>query len=180
MAEHRRTLKRYEGAGDVRYITCSCYQRLPLFQNDKIKDTFGSYLNQAKDRLEFKLYAWVLMPEHFHLLVRPASPDQTMSQILRGIKAGFAKLMIRRWRELDASILERIQDDSGTHRFWQAGGGYDRNITSELELIEKIGYIHRNPVTRGLVERPVDWVWFSALWYEQCGSYRGPGIDELS
>lgn len=65
MAEIRRTLKRYEGLGDIRYLTCSCYRRLALFNNDRIKDAFAAYLTSAKSRLGFRLYAWVLMPEHF-------------------------------------------------------------------------------------------------------------------
>jgi len=47
-------------------------------------------------------------------------------------------------------------------RFWQQGGGYDRNILSRKELWEKIDYIHANPVRRGLCEHPADWKWSSA------------------
>lgn len=178
MTEHRRTLKRYEGLGDIRYLTCSCYRRLPLFQNVKIKDAFAAYLGKSRDRLAFKLCAWVLMPEHFHLVLRP-TPEHEMFQVLRGIKAGFARLMIACWRELDAPILKRITDSSGRVRFWQTGGGYDRNVYTEDELIEKIAYIHQNPVRRGLVERPGDWRWSSAGHYEQDDRYVGPRIDRL-
>ncbi|MFK7790781.1 MAG: transposase [Phycisphaeraceae bacterium] len=179
MTERRRKLKRYEGLGDIRYITCSCYQQLPLFQNDKIKDAFVAYLGKSRDRLAFKLYAWVVMPEHFHILLKPAS-GQNMPQVLRGIKAGFAKMTIERWRELDAPILRRITDSSGRLRFWQTGGGYDRNLYSEHKLIEKITYIHQNPVRRGLVERSSDWRWSSVWYYEKVGSYVGPAIDRLA
>ena len=51
------------------------------------------------------------------------------------------------------------------HRFWQPGGGYDRNITSTLALRAAIEYIHANPVRRGLVARAEDWEWSSARWY---------------
>jgi putative transposase len=50
-------------------------------------------------------------------------------------------------------------------RFWQPGGGYDRNITSIEALRAMIDYIHANPVRRGLVARPEDWEWSSARWY---------------
>ena len=50
-------------------------------------------------------------------------------------------------------------------RFWQRGGGYDRNIWSSKEMEEKVVYIHRNPVKRGLVEQAADWEWSSARWY---------------
>ena len=57
--------------------------------------------------------------------------------------------------------------DDGTEerRFWQAGGGYDRNIIDEKTAWKVIDYIHLNPVRRGLVERPEDWEWSSARWY---------------
>jgi putative transposase len=48
-------------------------------------------------------------------------------------------------------------------RFWQRGGGYDRNIWSAQEAHEKIGYIHKNPVRRGLVQNPADWPWSSYM-----------------
>jgi putative transposase len=51
------------------------------------------------------------------------------------------------------------------HRFWQPGGGYDRNITSSETLLAMIEYIHANPVRRGLVARMEDWEWSSARWY---------------
>ena len=51
------------------------------------------------------------------------------------------------------------------HRFWQPGGGYDRNITSIEALRAMIEYIHANPVRRGLVARAEDWEWSSARWF---------------
>jgi len=51
------------------------------------------------------------------------------------------------------------------HRFWQPGGGYDRNITSTDALRAVIDSLHANPVRRGLVARAADWEWSSARWY---------------
>ena len=166
MAGPTRKLKRYEHRNDVRYITCSCYKRLALFQNDSIKDRFVQHLRMTQEDYGFRLYAWVLMPEHFHLLLRPADPNDTMTPIVRRLKAGFAKRVIDRWRELNAPILPRITDASDAVRFWQRGGGYDRNLYSESELMEKIAYVHRNPVKRGLVAAPSEWAWSSARAYE--------------
>ncbi len=62
-------------------------------------------------------------------------------------------------------MLERVVTPKGQQRFWQVGGGYDRNIISQKEMEEKIEYIHQNPVRRGLVKRATDWMWSSANWY---------------
>lgn len=161
---HRKRLRRYEIEGHARFLTFSTYNRLPLFGNDAIKDAFAEHLARARGRDGFRLLAWVLMPEHVHLVVWPR--EVLVSRTLSGLKRGFAREVLGRWRELEAEILARVTDAQGRQRFWQRGGGYDRNIRDEDELREKIWYIHNNPVTRGLVDRPTDWAWSSARWYD--------------
>ena len=51
------------------------------------------------------------------------------------------------------------------YRFWQQGGGYDRNFDNVAAAWASVEYIHRNPVRRGLVDCPTDWTWSSARWY---------------
>ena len=162
----RRRLRRREFPGHVRFLTFSCYRRLPLFGHSRIRDAFVEQLSLTKLRLGFELYAWVVMPEHVHLLLLPSPPDMTVTRILRGLKRPFAEHVLNRWRELDAPVLGRIVDARGNEHFWQRGGGYDRNIVSEDEYFEKCLYIHHNPVKRGLVESAVQWKWSSARWYE--------------
>ena len=163
----RRTLKRIEEPGHARYLTCSCYRRLPLFDNDRIKDAFVDQLARVRRRRAFALYGWVVMPEHFHLLLVPHLPEVTVTDVLRGLKRPFAKAVLGRWRELDAAILGGVRDARGNPHFWLRGGGYDRNIVSRHELHEKLAYIHNNPLRRGLVDRAADWPWSSARWYER-------------
>ena len=104
------------------------------------------------------------MPEHVHLLVRPRE-GATMSRALLGLKLSVAHLVIARWREIGAPILDEITRESGSPRFWQKGGGFDRNVRDVGELSRHIRYIHRNPVERGLVSRPEDWKWSSVGWW---------------
>jgi putative transposase len=67
---------------------------------------------------------------------------------------------------LGPAFLEKMTDRQPcgkvTHRFWQRGGGYDRNLRSVPDVHEKIKYIHENPLRRGLVARAEDWPWSSA------------------
>ncbi len=120
------------------------------------------------------------MPEHFHILLRPAEPNQTVPEILRRLKSPFAKGVIERWRACNASILSRISDRNGRHRFWQAGGGYDRSIVTEDEFFEKITYIHDNPLRRELAVSGVEYRWSSAAFYAEPSSYSGPTITRLN
>jgi len=167
----RRHRKRYEHARDARYLTFSCYQRLPLFNNDRIKDAFAEQLDSCRQTEQFRLHAWVIMPEHVHLLLIPTE-EQTLSHVLRKIKEPFARATLKRWRELDAPILSRLVDSNCSTHFWQRGGGYDRNIVTDEELFEKIAYIHANPVRRELVDAELEWAWSSARWY--AGDRTGP------
>ncbi len=168
----RKSLKRYEFIGQPRFLTFSCYRRLPLLSNARIKAQFAEALERTHKQHEFRLIAWVIMPEHVHLILTPRAPDSTVAQVLRSLKTSISKRVIARWKRLDAPILDRIVTPKGRHRFWQAGGGYDRNIRDEAELIEKIEYVHANPVRRGLADTTCDWPWSSARWYD--GQRDGP------
>ncbi len=146
--------------GTARFLTFSCYDRLPLFGNERIRDRFVEQLTCAIARHALQTLAWVVMPEHVHLIV--FAPDGLpLTAFLTTLKRSVAVDVIDRWRTLKAPILPRITDDRGTSRFWQPGGGYDRNVVGD-ELIEKIRYIHANPIARGLVTESTGWKWSSA------------------
>lgn len=160
----RKRLLRWEGRGDVRFITFSCYKQLPLFRNEAIRGLFVDRLLESRARTGFELFAWVVMPEHVHLLVRIAESAR-WARSASSLKNSVAKRVINRWRELDASILRRLQTEAGETRFWQRGGGFDRNVRNMSEFTKAVRYIHRNPVERELVTSPLDWAWSSARWW---------------
>jgi putative transposase len=166
----RKNMRRRESAGNSRFITFSCQRRLPLFKNPAIAQVFQDSLARAHQRLGFRLCAWVIMPEHIHLLVLPPD-DMPLDRVLLWIKLSTAQRVIKRWRELDAPILARITRDDGRPRFWQKGGGFDRNVRDLAEFQRHVKYIHQNPVERGLVERPEAWRFSSVRWW--MGTARG-------
>lgn len=109
------------------------------------------------------------MPEHVHLLLLP-HPNIRVAEILKGIKLASSRQAIAWLKKNSPDFLERLEDTqpngSRVFRFWQRGGGYDRNLSSARDVHRKLRYIHENPVRRGLVERTVDWRWSSALAWE--------------
>ncbi|MFG0306623.1 MAG: transposase [Phycisphaerales bacterium JB040] len=157
------SVTRFDIPNQARFLTFSCYKRLALLSDPKTRDAFVEHLEIQRQRLEFRVIAWVVMPEHAHLIVLPK--DGAIGPVLRGIKQGFARSMIRRWREKEASALPRMVDPRGATRFWQRGGGYDRNVRDLEELREKVRYCQWNPVRRGLAARPEEWAWSSARDY---------------
>jgi putative transposase len=164
----RKRMKRRE-SGSSRYITASCYRRMQLMGTPRIRDVFAQALEESRAKWDFKLAAWVAMPEHFHMILwpgprtDPATPD--LAKILHDFKSQLAQRIIARWRQLEAPVLRILIDPRGRARFWQRGGGFDRNIRSEDELAREVAYIHHNPVKRGLVTSAIDWPWSSARWY---------------
>lgn len=163
----RKRLRRREIPGGVRFITFSCQRRLPLLGNPRIADIVVEALEGARLAHGFALFAFVVMPEHVHRLVRPLEgPDPVpLDRSLLWMKLSVARRVLPRWRKLRAPILDRVRDRTNTPRFWQKGGGFDRNVRDEAELTKTIRYIHRNPVERGLVERPEVWRWSSVRWW---------------
>jgi len=160
----RKRLKRREVAGQVRFVTFSCQRRLPLFSNPRIVSVFVRAMVAARRKHAAELFAWVVMPEHVHMLLRPA-PGRPLGPMLVSLKMAVSKRVIPRWRELRAPILNQIGDRHGRPRFWQSGGGFDRNVRDADEFRREVRYIHLNPVERGLVERPEQWPWSSARWW---------------
>lgn len=162
MAVYQKRMKRREHPSHARFLTFSCRHRLPLFANPAIRDRFVDHLvGMARER-NMRLFAWVVMPEHVHILLLPPPGQPAVGDTLALMKQRFATEILRHWRSLHAPILDRLSEPGGRTRFWQPGGGYDRNIYSDDELIVKAEYIHANPVRRGLVDHPTKWKWSSA------------------
>ena len=165
--------QRYEHLNHARFLTCSCYKRQPFLNAERSRLWFVDALDKAREKHKFDLWAWVIMPEHFHVLLYPDPSGSSVSAILSTIKQSVAKRSLLWVRERAPEFLERMADPrhDGTivHRFWQRGGGYDRNFWSPKHIWSTIDYIHENPVTRGLCERQEDWKWSSAVDHVGCG-----------
>jgi putative transposase len=155
-------LERREVAEGARFITCGCYHRLPLFRNDAIKAAFVEALGWACERFEWDLWAWVVMINHTHFIASPRAGAPPFNKGLAQLKARVANRVLARWRELGAPVLGRLRDAQDKERFWQRGGGYDRNLWSPRHIWEAIDYIHQNPVVARLCTRSSDWPWSSA------------------
>lgn len=130
---------------------------------DAVKDFFAAELARARDAFGVELFAWVVMPEHVHLLVR--APKSPWSIIARSIKTQTSKFAIAELKRSSRGETQVPMTPDGRPRFWQHGGGFDRNVRNDTEFTKAIRYIHRNPVERGLVTRPEDWKWSSVRWW---------------
>ena len=156
-------LKRYYGAHDLHFITCSCYRRRPLLATAHRRDLLLELLEEVRRRHRFVVLGYVLMPEHFHLLI--SEPQQTTpSVVMQVLKQRFAHQVLRRSRLAQRNGQGFLYPDLAradvTGEIWQRRF-YDFNVWTERKRVEKLRYMHRNPVKRGLVSQPEHWAWSS-------------------
>ena len=183
-------LHRYYGNHDLHFITCSCYHRQPQLDTPERRDLFLSILEEARQKYRFVVHGYVIMPEHFHLLItEPELGDPSV--VMKVLKERFTrKLRTKRGTEGALLIAEgapliascamsgRPHPDAmsgipNQEPVWQKRF-YDFNVRTEEKHLEKLRYIHRNPVKRGLVDHPEQWEWssFRSYLYQETGPVR--------
>lgn len=178
-----KTCRRFNDPGDAHYLTFSCYRHQPFLTEDRICEKLISTIQEACSKYTYGLWAYVIMPNHVHLMVKPQLIDYNVSDFLYSVKRPVALSAIKYAKDnydniQIARMTYTLPSGATKLRFWQQGGGYDRNILSSKELWEKIDYMHANPVRRGLSEHPADWKWSSAAQY--CGANDAPLIIDMS
>ena len=166
-------LTRFHQSGQSHFVTFCCYHRRRLLTTDKSRQIFESALERVRRSYTIYIYGYVVMPEHVHLLLSEPQQD-TLADALKSLKQGVARRLIgdlplkpkpgfhprgRKPRRLGTPGL-----GGAPEHFWQKRY-YDLNIRNYPQFVEKLRYIHRNPVKRGLCDRPEDWQWSSFRHY---------------
>jgi putative transposase len=147
-------IRRYYEDGTVYSITTVTRKREEVFQERLASQFLTTCLEYHKCIFSFKIYGFVIMPDHFHCLIQPASGG-SISKIMNHIKGNFSRkynLMVKR----EGALWQR--------RF------YDTAIRGEMQLINELVYMHWNPVRAGLVTQPADYE-FSSYHYYHGDSY---------
>jgi putative transposase len=137
-------LVRYQQAGDLHFVTFSCSGRRPFLATPSARNIFEQSLETMRIRYRFVILGYVVMPEHVHLLV--SEPESmALSKAIQALK-------------LSVAVQQKERP------FWQARY-YDFNVFTDRKRVEKLKYMHRNPVARGLVAKPDAWPWSSFRHY---------------
>ena len=164
-----KNLKRYYGHKHLHFITCSCYRRLPLLRSARSKGIFASILTEVRERYGFALVGYVVMPEHIHLLIGEPARG-TPSTVMQVLKQRVSHRLRRKRRTSCRQLPLRFDRGGDTlPRFWQLRF-HDFNVWSHKKRVEKLQYMHLNPVKRGLVVHPRDWPWSSFSFYSNLKS----------
>ena len=149
--------------GAVHFVTFTVHQWVDVFTRDLYREELIKNLKYCKENRGLEIFAWVIMTNHCHLIVRARNED--LSDIIRDFKKFTAKKIL--------SLIENNPFESRNiwigkmlridNRIWFWEGGYHgEEIYSKQFYDTKVNYIHMNPVRAGWVEKEEDFIWSSA------------------
>jgi len=150
------------------FLTMTVVEWIPLFAKPEIVSLLLESLRFVQKEREVVIYAYVIMEHHLHLIASAPELAKTMKEF----KSYTARRIIDYLEMRNfAQLLERLHQEKlahktrSDHQLWQEGS-HPEEIYSEPMLLQKIEYIHNNPVRRGYVDEPNNWRYSSARNYE--------------
>jgi REP element-mobilizing transposase RayT len=149
------------------YITVVTKNRLPVFRTDEMKKILCESIDEARRSAGLLLFAYVIMLDHIHLLTNRPSTTSDVLRVLKGITARrlIDHLKVNSHFSSLAKLQHRERDRNYKYSLWQT----EKNVLpvfSEGMFMEKVNYIHRNPVRAGFTESVTDYYWSSArIWH---------------
>ena len=153
------------------FVTTSGVQRRHLFRRDVMKRLVVDSLDCMRLRERLKLYAFVIMPNHLHVIIQ-CNAEDPLADVIRDLKKHIADRLVRHCQAegnqpvLDFLALAVTRPDRQRYKVWE--DGYDaKDVFSPEFLRQKMIYSHNNPCQPhwNLVERPEDYIWSSARFY---------------
>jgi putative transposase len=146
-------LRRYHDTKRGHFLTWSCYRREQRLGTGRRRDMFLAVLEQVRSKYRFVVIGYVVMPEHVHMLI--TEPERgTVATVMQVLKQRTARRLLPRRREGQGQLWAEEE------HLWQKRY-YDFNLWSERKRVEKLHYMHMNPVRRGLAAKAEMWAWSS-------------------
>ena len=155
------------------FITCTILHWIPIFTRTQTTEIIYESLKHLQKNDNLKLYAYVILENHLHLI---ASSDD-IAKSMRSFKAHTAREILKHLQENGVKIIleqlafyKKAHKKTATYQLWQEGI-QPKLIVNDKMMIERMNYIHNNPVKRGYIDYAKCWRYSSARDYE--------GIDGL-
>jgi putative transposase len=133
-------LRRYQKSGDLHAINFNCLRKRATLDTPEPRDTFLRIFEETRQKYQFEVVGYVVMPTHVHLLISEPA-EKPLFTVMQVLKQRFSRT--------------RIETEVWEPRY------YDFNVYSKRKRAEKLGYMHDNPVRAGLVTSPAEWPWSS-------------------
>jgi len=151
------------------YLTSVANNRLPVFRTDKLKELTANALNEAGKSAEILIFAYVIMPDHYHLIT---DGKRKPSEVLRYTNGIAARRVINYLKENNfTNSLEKLRQETKKREYKYSLWEHHPNaflLTNEATLMQKVNYIHQNPVRAGLVDKAEDYLYSSVrIWHRE-------------
>jgi putative transposase len=147
------------------FVTVKTNQNRRIFSFDQAAELLILTIYEGRDKLNFKLIGFVVMPDHIHLMLVP-NKRNTISDVMRHIKGRFSRRYNLLSRGMNSPGYGAVGGRSGNSslpvpKIWQESF-YDHVIRNENEFLQRLNYIHVNPVRAGLTDTPEKYRFSSA------------------
>ena len=144
------------------YFTSVPTERLSIFRTDELKMVTCKSLDEARNSGGFALYAYVIMPDHFHVITDSALKSADTLRFINGI-VGRRVIDYLKEHNYHASLRKLRRETQKNNYIYSVFDHHPntRVLMTETMLMERVHYTHQNPVRAGLVERAEDYRWSS-------------------
>ncbi|TLP37576.1 REP-associated tyrosine transposase [Arcobacter arenosus] len=150
------------------FVTCTVLHWIPIFTRIESTNIIFESLKYLQKSDNLKIYSYVILENHLHMII--SSDD--ISKTMKKFKSFTAKELIKLLQKSNAkTILDQLafykkaHKTQTTYQVWQEGF-QPKLIKDEKMMIERINYIHNNPIKRGYIEKAKHWRYSSARDYE--------------
>jgi putative transposase len=158
------------------FLTCTVVNWLPIFSQPRLVQIILNSLDFLRSNQRLALHAYVIMENHLHLIASAENLSKeiaafksfTARSIIDSLKADRAEYLLTQLK-----FYKQSHKTTQDYQLWQEGS-HPQAIISEDMFVQKLEYIHNNPVKRGYVDDPTHWR------YSSCRNYMGmEGIFEV-
>ena len=152
--------------GGTYFFTIVTFQRKKILNEPENIQVLRDAFEYIKKKHPFHLDAYVILPEHIHLIITLPENDDDFSTRIRLMKSYFSRNCNNLYKQLpDGSRKLKNEQLIWQRRFWE------HVIRDNKDYKQHVEYIHYNPVTHGLVSKPIDWVYSSFRRFVKDGIY---------
>jgi REP element-mobilizing transposase RayT len=158
---------KFENKSGLYFITMTIRYWVDVFTRLDYKNILIESLDFCRKNKGLEIFAWVIMSNHLHLIVR-AQEGHLLEDILRDFKKFTSKEIVKAIAENSQEsrqewLLRCFKTKEGI-RFWQ-DGNHPIELCNHEIIAEKLNYLHQNPVKAGIVFQPYEYVYSSATDY---------------
>ncbi len=162
-----RSRYKFDNDKGLYFITSSIVEFIPIFTSNVYCKIILDSLQFSRVQKNLKIIAYVIMDNHFHAIIE----SDNLQNKIKAIK-GYTAIEIlkqlnidnKNWLLNQLEFYKKKHKNKSKYQVWQEGA-HPQLIQNQEMAIQKIDYIHYNPIKRGLVEKPEHWVFSSASNY---------------